>query len=93
MKKLAILAGILMVILTGTIPANASVNWTQRTCSAFNTWEQHRTYAHLTAIVRDSFHVKWKYLGEDAVSLYSGVRTGRSLSTDLKYFREDCKGA
>jgi hypothetical protein len=40
--------------------------------------------------MKDSFHVPWKYLGEDADDLYRAVRAHRDTSTAVQYFYEDC---
>jgi len=75
-------------------PAHAAttVNWTARTCAAERAWVKHPTAANLDTMTADSFHVAWKYVGEDAESLYHDVRSGRTQyeAKDKSYFSKDC---
>jgi hypothetical protein len=70
------------------------VNWHQRTCSAFTAWDRHRTAGRLDTLTADSFHVPWKYLGEDVAGLYRDVRGGKVkyLGDDATYVNQDCGG-
>ena len=77
-------------VLNVNLTSYHQVNWEQRTCSAFATWQRHPTSGNLDAIMADSFRVTWKYVGEDAADLYSDVRAGKDDSTAVQYFFEDC---
>ena len=96
MKVKAVLAGlgVLSVVTLGTVKAaDASVSWTARTCAAEQLYVKHPATVNLDTMVTDSFHVPWKYVGEDASGLYADVRGGKTkyISKDEKYFAEDCK--
>ena len=70
----------------------ASVNWTARTCSAFAAWQRHHTTSRLDAMLTDSEHVTWKYLGQDAAALYADVRghSRKYLGDDIHNLVDDC---
>jgi hypothetical protein len=74
-------------------PASASVSWTARTCAAEQAYAAHPTVANLDAMAADSFHVSWRYVGQDAWGLYSDVRSGsvKYVKADERYFRQDCR--
>jgi hypothetical protein len=79
----------------GTIaasPASASVNWTARTCAAEQAYVDRPTTANLDAMMTDSLHAPWRYVGNDAAGLYSDVRSGsvKYVASDERYFSEDC---
>ena len=96
---LAVALSFLGAFFLGTVaPAQASVvrpqavNWTQRTCAAERAYVQHPTTARLDVMAADSFHVPWRYVGQDAWGLYSDVRSGSTkyVSKDESYFASDC---
>jgi hypothetical protein len=77
------------------LPASAAarpvhVNWTARTCSAFAAWERKPSTVRLDTLAADSFHVPWKYLGDDVASLYVAVRGHGDRDLAVQYVYEDC---
>jgi hypothetical protein len=76
------------------VPAQASagVTATARTCSAFRTWDEHRTAANLDTLAADSFGAPWRYVGYDVWGLYADVRSGsvKYITADVRYLTGDC---
>ena len=72
--------------------AYTSPNWTAKTCSAFATWQRHKTTGNLDAMMTDSEHVAWKYIGEDVTGVYRDIRSGKTkyLVDDVHYLVTDC---
>jgi hypothetical protein len=71
--------------------AHHPVNWTQRTCAAFSTYEHHKSTANLITMLIDSTHVPFKYLGQDVAQLYIDTRTGTKYADDdRQYAFSDC---
>jgi hypothetical protein len=93
MAATAVLALAATGVWTGAASAAQSTNWTGKTCAAFSSWEQHPTTDNLDTLMADSFHVPWRYLGNDAAGLYTDVRSGapaKYIANDKKYLHEDC---
>ena len=83
------------------LPASASthkpVNWTARTCSAFRTWDRHRSEGRLAVLVVDSTHLGRSYLKADVGQLYADAsspskKAAKYLGDDATYVNQDCGG-
>lgn len=79
--------------LTGLPVAQAAVSPSHRTCWAEQSYIQHPSAMALNTMLTASEGAPWKYIGEDAASLYAAVRGGKPAATVAKaeaYFSEDC---
>lgn len=100
-KRARLACLVLILTAAGTVnltarPATASVNAatpSQRACTAFAAWDRHRRTADLDAMLTTSELAPWKYLGSDAVVLYTDVRAHESTASDIRWLRADCPGA
>jgi hypothetical protein len=74
--------------------ATAPASWTQRTCSAFATWQHKPTTGNLDALVLASLHLPRGYLAADVGQLYANAATAKPKATYIsdaaQYLYEDC---
>ena len=81
---------------TAATTALVSINWAERTCTAFTTWEQRRSPANLNALVADSLHLGRSYLRADVGQLNADASSPSPTavkyaeSDDPQYVYEDC---
>jgi hypothetical protein len=96
-RVLAIVAAPAITITVWAMPASATTATpatpATKTCAAFKTWNVHRTTANLNTMMTDSEAAPWKYVGEDAASLYADVRSNATkyVAKDVVYFGQDCR--
>src|ERR1700760_3474225 len=83
-----------LVVLTWPAPADASVNWTQKTCGAFAVYEHHQTTGNLDALVADSLRLPHGYLAADVAGLLADSVTAKPkakyITKDVRYVAGDC---
>lgn len=88
-------AAILTPMPANAVPTVPTVpNGNSQTCSAFSTWNHHRTLGNLESLMSRSTTAQWKYLGGDVWQMYGDIRadglSGKYVSRDIKFVQEDC---